>query len=165
LEIQWKGSLVGHSDSNASEDRGHLRVTYHHNSFININSRTPSLRFGTAHIYSSCFTNIPTSGVNSRMGAQALVEHSYFSNVNKAIVTNLDSDQDGYALERNNIFSGSTIEITQTGNLSPPYSYTLVFPSPCYPSGPVLLTHWHSTDPASSVCDIISRSGGVGIVA
>jgi pectate lyase len=100
------------------------------------------------------------------MGAQVLVEHSYFSNVNRAIVTNLDSDQDGYALERNNIFSGSSnIEITQTGNLSPPYSYTLVLLSPYYPMRPVLLTHLRSTDPASSVCDIISRSGGVGVVA
>lgn len=43
----YKGSLVGHSDNNAAEDTGHLRVTYHHNWFDHVNSRTPSLRFGT----------------------------------------------------------------------------------------------------------------------
>jgi pectate lyase len=35
----WKGSLMGHSDSAASEDTGKLKVTYHHNSFTKVNSR------------------------------------------------------------------------------------------------------------------------------
>jgi len=66
----WKGSLVGHSDNNAGEDTGFLHVTYHHNLFSNVNSRLPSVRFGTAHIFNSVFLDAPTSGVNSRMGAQ-----------------------------------------------------------------------------------------------
>ncbi len=48
---QWKASLVGHSDSNAAEDTGKLHITYANNKWINISSRTPSVRFGTAHIY------------------------------------------------------------------------------------------------------------------
>lgn len=124
FKTQWKGSLVGHSDSNASEDVGHLRVTYHHNLWTNVNSRLPSLRFGTGHIYSSCFADCPTSGVNSRMGANVLVEQSSFTNVRRAIVTNLDSDQDGYATSRNNIFANSDTQITRTSSFSPPYSYT-----------------------------------------
>lgn len=122
-ETQWKGSLVGHSASNGGEDRGHLRVTYHHNLWSNVNSRTPSIRFGTAHIYSSCYENVPTSGINSREGAQALVEHSSFTNVNGAIVTNLDADIQGFAVQRNNVFVNSPTAITQTGSLSVPYSY------------------------------------------
>ncbi|KAK2796297.1 hypothetical protein FQN50_009623 [Emmonsiellopsis sp. PD_5] len=141
----WKGSLVGHSDSNSGEDTGKLHITYHHNSWTNVNSRTPSLRFGTGHVYSSCFNEIPTSGVNSRMGAQVLVEESYFNNANRAIVTNLDSDEPGFALERNNLFEGTTTtEITQEGNLEPPYEYT--------------------TDAAADVCGIVEASGGVGVV-
>ncbi|KAK2752794.1 hypothetical protein FQN55_005926 [Onygenales sp. PD_40] len=141
----WKGSLVGHSDNNGGEDSGKLKITYHHNSWTNVNSRTPSLRFGTGHVYSSCFNEIPTSGVNSRMGAQVLVEESYFNNANRAIVTNLDSDEPGSALERNNIFEGTTTtEITQEGNLEPPYEYT--------------------TDAAADACGIIEASGGVGVV-
>lgn len=121
---QWKGSLIGHSDS-STDDKGKLRITYHHNSFINVNSRLPSLRFGSGHIYSNCYQNCPTSGVNSRMGAKVLVEENAFNNVPKAIVTNLDSDQDGYAVERNNIFTGtSTKQITQSGAPSIGYAYT-----------------------------------------
>jgi pectate lyase len=120
----WKGSLVGHSDSNASEDEGKLHITYHHNYWYNINSRLPSFRFGTGHIYSSCFEDVPTSGINSRMGAQLLVEQNYFDTVTLAITTNLDSDEEGYAVSRNNVFVDSTTDITQTGSLTPPYSYT-----------------------------------------
>ncbi|KAI0517070.1 polysaccharide lyase family 1 protein [Xylaria bambusicola] len=140
----WKGSLVGHSDSNSSEDKGKLHVTYHHNHFTNVNSRLPSFRFGTGHVYSSCFENNPTSGINSRMGAQMLIEGNYFSSTKRAIVTDLDSDQDGYAVERNNIFVDSTTEITQTGSLSPPYAYRL--------------------DPASCICGFVKSFAGLGVV-
>ncbi|KAF3762596.1 family 1 polysaccharide lyase [Cryphonectria parasitica EP155] len=140
----WKGSLIGHSDSNAAEDTGHLRVTYHHNYWSDVNSRLPSIRFGTGHFYSSCFENNPTSGINSRMGAEVLVEENYFLNTQLAIVTDLDSDEDGYAVDRNNIFVNSTEEITQVGSLTPPYSYTL--------------------DPASCICDLVTAYAGTGVV-
>ena len=109
---QWKGSLVGHSDNNAAEDTGKLHVTYHHNDFQRVNSRLPSIRFGTGHVYSSCYSG-GISGVNSRMGAQVLVENSSFTGVERAVVTNLDSDLEGYANERDNIFSSSTTQITK----------------------------------------------------
>lgn len=124
MTLQWKGSLIGHSDNNASEDRGKLRVTYHHNLFSNVNSRLPSIRFGTGHFYSSCYENNPTSGINSRMGAQVLVEQTSFTNNKLAIVTNLDSDLPGSAIERNNLFVNSDTRITSTGSFTPPYSYT-----------------------------------------
>ncbi|KAI0438255.1 pectin lyase fold/virulence factor [Xylaria telfairii] len=140
----WKGSLVGHSDSNSGEDSGKLHVTYHHNHFTNINSRLPSFRFGTGHVFSSCFENNPTSGINSRMGAQLLVEQNYFSSTKLAIVTDLDSDEDGYAVDRNNVFVDSTTRITQTGSLTPPYSYT--------------------TNPASCICDMVKSYAGLGVI-
>ncbi|TGJ79226.1 hypothetical protein E0Z10_g9541 [Xylaria hypoxylon] len=140
----WKGSLVGHSDSNSGEDTGKLHVTYHHNHFSNINSRLPSFRFGTGHVYSSCFENNPTSGINSRMGAQLLIEQNYFLSTKLAIVTNLDSDTDGYAVDRNNVFVDSTTQITQVGSLTPPYSYTL--------------------NPASCICAMVKSYAGLGIV-
>ncbi|KAI1131873.1 polysaccharide lyase family 1 protein [Nemania abortiva] len=140
----WKGSLVGHSDSNAGEDSGKLHVTYHHNYWNNINSRLPSFRFGTGHVYSSCFENNPTSGINSRMGAQMLIEENYFSSTKLAIVTDLDSDEDGYAVDRNNVFVDSTTEITQVGSLTPPYSYTL--------------------NPASCICSMVKSYAGLGII-
>lgn len=139
----WKGSLMGHSDSAASEDTGKLKVTYHHNSFNKVNSRLPSIRFGTAHVYSSCY-NGGISGVNSRMGAQVFVEQNSFTNVEKAIVTNLDSKEEGFASESGNIFTNSPTQITKTGSFKPSYAYT--------------------TDPAASVCAIVEKSAGVGVV-
>ncbi|KAH6897370.1 pectin lyase fold/virulence factor [Thelonectria olida] len=141
----WKASLVGHSDSNEAEDTGHLRVTYHHNYWTNINSRTPSIRFGTAHVYSSCYEDIPTSGIHPRMGAVVLVEQCAFSSVKNAIITNLDSDEDGYAVSKNNVFTDSNVSITQESELTPPYDYT--------------------TDPASCICDLVQSKAGTGVIA
>ncbi|WP_247676497.1 cellulose binding domain-containing protein [Micromonospora sp. M51] len=41
-----KTMLLGHSDDNAGQDVGHLRVSYHHNWFDGSNQRTPRVRFG-----------------------------------------------------------------------------------------------------------------------
>ncbi|KAF2031500.1 pectin lyase-like protein [Setomelanomma holmii] len=139
----WKGSLVGHSDNNAAEDTGKLHVTYHHNQFTSVNSRLPSIRFGTGHVYSSCY-NGGISGINSRMGAQVLVEQNSFTNVDKAVVTNLDSKEEGYSVETGNIFTNSPTQITKTGSFKPSYAYT--------------------TDAAASVCAITAKSAGVGVV-
>ncbi|KAF2678424.1 polysaccharide lyase family 1 protein [Lentithecium fluviatile CBS 122367] len=141
----WKGSLIGHSDNNAAEDTGKLHVTYHHNLFENVSSRLPSIRFGTLHVYSSCYRKNPTSGINVRMGAQALIEASSFTDTAQAIITNLDSDEEGLAIERNNVFSNSPVTITKAGSLSSvPYSYT--------------------ADAASAACGIVDKSAGVGVV-
>lgn len=142
----WKGSLIGHSDSNAAKDTGFLHVTYHHNNWNNVNSREPSIRFGTGHIYSSCYTDVATSAVHSRMGAQVLVESNSFNNVKLAIVTNVDSEEDGFAVEKNNLYNNSKNSISQVGTLtSVPYKYTV--------------------DAAADVCAIVAKSAGPGVVA
>ena len=121
-----KGSLIGHSDNNAKEDTGKLHVTYHHNYFTNVGSRLPSVRFGTAHVFNSLYENDPVSGINSRMGAQVLVENNVFSNVPRAMITNLDSKIEGTICESGNVLTGtSTKVITKTCSLKIPYSYTL----------------------------------------
>ncbi|MER6238399.1 polysaccharide lyase family 1 protein [Streptomyces clavifer] len=120
----YKGSLVGHSDNNGSEDKGHLRVTYHHNHFQNIYSRIPSLRFGTGHFYDNYVEGADTA-VHSRMGAQMLVENNVFRNTKIAITTSRSSDEDGYVVQRGNDLGGAATEISRTGSFTkPPYSYT-----------------------------------------
>ncbi|MFF2362856.1 polysaccharide lyase family 1 protein [Streptomyces sp. NPDC058122] len=120
----YKGSLVGHSDNNASEDTGHLRVTYHHNWFNNVNSRIPSLRFGTGHFYDNYVVGADTA-VHSRMGAQLLVENNVFRSTAVAVTTNRDSDVDGYVNLSGNDLGGAATEISQVGTFTkPPYSYT-----------------------------------------
>ena len=125
LHDHYKVSLVGHSDSNAKEDTGHLHVTYDHNYFKNINSRTPSLRFGTGHVYDNYFVGGDT-GVHSRMGAQMLVQDNVFSGVSIPIETTGDSKQDGYVNQSGNVFGSGVNKITQTGTFtSAPYAVSL----------------------------------------
>lgn len=139
----FKTSLISASDDNTS-DIGHLRVTYHHNWFFNDGSRTPSLRFGTGHVYNNYFQNVDDA-IHSRMGAQMLIQNNVFSNVGTAIRTNGDSTQDGFANASGNIYNGATVTITQVGSFtSAPYSFTL--------------------DSASSVVSSVTASSGVGII-
>jgi pectate lyase len=125
LHDHIKCSLIGHSDSNASEDTGKLHVSYDHNYFKNCDQRTPSIRFGTLHAYNNYFVNGST-GIHTRMNAQALVQNNVWSGVKTPIETTKDSDVDGYVNESGNIFGGGTNLITRTGSLtSVPYSYNL----------------------------------------
>ncbi|KAG8927868.1 hypothetical protein FRC02_007649, partial [Tulasnella sp. 418] len=83
LHDHYKGSLVGHSDSNGSEDTV-ITVTYALNYWYNIGSRMPSFRFGKGHILNNYFLN-SDDGVNTRQGAQVLVEGNVFSGVGKPV--------------------------------------------------------------------------------
>lgn len=138
----FKGSLVGHSDNNASEDTGHLKVTYHHNHFSNVYSRIPSLRFGTGHFYDNYVVGAETA-VHSRMGAQMLVENNVFRSTKVAVTTNRSSDVDGYANLRGNDLGGAATEVSRVGTFTnPPYSY--------------------SAEPASSVVASVTSGAGAG---
>jgi pectate lyase len=72
---------IGHSDTNAAEDVGHLTVTSHHNSFARTNSGTPRVRFGSVHVFNNVSQNIGDYAVASQMGAQVIVEKNVFDTV------------------------------------------------------------------------------------
>ncbi|WP_069771942.1 polysaccharide lyase family 1 protein [Streptomyces sp. LUP30] len=138
----YKGSLVGHSDNNAGQDTGHLRVTYHHNHFSDVYSRIPSLRFGTGHFYDNYVVGAETA-VHSRMGAQMLVENNVFRSTLVAVTTERDSDVDGYANLTGNDLGGAATEVSRVGTFTePPYSYT--------------------AEPASSVVASVTSGAGAG---
>ncbi|KAJ5033338.1 uncharacterized protein L3040_008456 [Drepanopeziza brunnea f. sp. 'multigermtubi'] len=121
IHDHWKASLIGHSDSNSAEDKGHLRVTYHNNYWRNINSRGPSIRFGTGHIFNSYFDNV-SDGINTRLGAQVLVEGNTFVGSSKPLY----STDAGYAVSVDNNF-GSGANTALAGTLKTvPYSYTKI---------------------------------------
>ncbi|CUA74065.1 hypothetical protein RSOLAG22IIIB_10942 [Rhizoctonia solani] len=84
LHDHWKASLVGHSDSNESEDKA-IQVTYAFNKWQNLNSRTPSFRFGHGHIF-----------------------NNYFNNVFESVKKPLYSTDNGYANESGNDFGGAS---------------------------------------------------------
>ncbi|PPQ66599.1 hypothetical protein CVT24_006910 [Panaeolus cyanescens] len=120
LYNHWKASLVGHSDSNGAEDTK-ITVTYAFNQFSNLNSRTPSFRFGHGHIYNNVFDN-NNDGINTRLGAQLLVENNVWSS---GTTKPLYSTDGGFAVARGNDFGGGS-NTAPAGNFnSPPYGYSL----------------------------------------
>ncbi|KAJ5943111.1 hypothetical protein N7516_003279 [Penicillium verrucosum] len=121
IHDHWKASLIGHSDSNGDEDTGFLHVTQNNNYWHNINSRGPSFRFGTGHIYNSFYEEV-SDGINTRQGAQLLVESNTFVGGKKALY----STDGGYAVTNDNDFGGAKND-AEAGTLkSVPYKYDLV---------------------------------------
>ena len=61
VTISWN-RMVGHDKSllwgngdGATADRGRLRVTLHHNEFVDLEQRAPRVRFGQAHVYNNVY--------------------------------------------------------------------------------------------------------------
>jgi pectate lyase len=127
----WKTSLVGHSDGNASEDRGHLRVTYHHNWFDRTFERSPRVRFGeTVHVFNNYYSNVNNNSASyaiaSLMDAGLLVEGNVFESVQQACwsASGYAESDPGRLVARNNSLTNSgPCEINGTV-ASIPYSYT-----------------------------------------
>ncbi|GME86853.1 unnamed protein product [Ambrosiozyma monospora] len=115
-----KVSLVGASDEN-TQDIGHSRVTYAYNFWDNLNSRGPSLRFGTGHMYNNYYHKMGNC-INLRKGAKALVENNVFSgSISKALYS---VDGEGSAQASGNDFGSALNKINST-TLSMDYQYTL----------------------------------------
>ncbi|KEY73480.1 hypothetical protein S7711_07504 [Stachybotrys chartarum IBT 7711] len=119
----WKGSLIGHSDSNEDEDLGALHITYANNHWFNINSRGPSVRFGVVHVINNYYDSLIDSAINSRMDAQVLVQSTVFTNTPNAIFSR-DSDYTGYVVV-DDVDFGTSENTVPEGTLTPgslPYS-------------------------------------------
>ncbi|KAH6890073.1 pectate lyase B [Coprinopsis sp. MPI-PUGE-AT-0042] len=91
------------------------------NYFSNINSRTPSFRFGKGHIYNNFFENV-NDGINTRKGAQLLVENNVFTGTKKPLY----ATDAGFAVARDNDFGGGANTAPAGSFTSPPYSYSKV---------------------------------------
>lgn len=158
-----KMSLNGYSDT--GEVAAPIRyITFHHNLFENIGSRTPLQRFGYSHMLNNYMSNIFVSGVNVRMGGYSLVEGNYFENVQNP-VTSRDSTAIGYwELRNNNIMSPadfSTYGITWVASGSTPtkdatdWATTAVFPTGA-------MTYAYTPDPAACVKTGLRTVAGAG---
>ncbi|BAB07538.1 pectate lyase family protein [Halalkalibacterium halodurans] len=137
----WKAMLMGNSDS----DNYDRNITFHHNYFKNLNSRVPAYRFGKAHLFSNYFENILETGINSRMGAEMLVEHNVFENATNPLGF-WHSSRTGYWNVANNRYINSTgsMPTTSTTNYRPPYPYTVT--------------------PVGDVKSVVTRYAGVGVI-
>ncbi|QRV73430.1 pectate lyase [Ceratobasidium sp. AG-Ba] len=119
LHDHWKASLVGHSDNNESEDLA-IQVTYAYNKWYNLNSRTPSFRFGHGHIFNNYFLS-NGDGINTRVGAELLVQNNVWESCKKPLY----STDNGYANASGNDFGGVTNTALTTTWSAVGYPYTL----------------------------------------
>nr|MDT0659292.1 polysaccharide lyase family 1 protein [Micromonospora sp. DSM 115978] len=127
----WKTSLVGHSDGNAGEDVGHLRITYHHNWFDRTFERSPRVRFGeTVHVFNNYYSNVNNNtasyAIASTMNAGVLVESNVFENVQQACWSAsgyADSDP-GRLVARDNSLTNSGPCETNGSVAAVPYGYS-----------------------------------------
>jgi pectate lyase len=141
-----KSMLLGHSDDNASQDRGHLRVTYHHNWFDGSKQRHPRVRFGNpVHVYNNYYYNNSGYGVASTEGAGVLVEANSFENVKDPFHLGEGDSGPGTLVARNNHFVNSGSGQAGGSVASIPYSY--------------------SADAASSVKSIVTANAGAGRIS
>jgi pectate lyase len=123
-------NLIGHSDSNSSEDTGHLRVTFDHVWWADfVYERAPRVRFGQVHVMNTLWTNTGNLYcVGAGVNANILVENSVFVGVknpvdgedasaNSATVVGLNGD----------VFTNTTGTKAAIGSgvFKPPYTYTL----------------------------------------
>jgi pectate lyase len=132
LRNSGRGGLIGSSES----DRSNGYVTFHHNLYENVESRTPLLRGGIAHIYNNHYVGITKSGINSRAGARARVDNNYFKN-SKDVLGTFYTSEGGFWQVNGNVFDNVTWSSrsgdnnpagpnpTSNTSVSIPYSYTL----------------------------------------
>jgi pectate lyase len=97
LHDHQKTGLLGFSDDDETE----RFVTFHHNLYENVVSRTPLQRFGFIHLFNNYYTGITGSGINVRMGGIALIEANSFDDVQNPITSRF-SDVAGFWELRNN---------------------------------------------------------------
>jgi len=78
-----KTILIGNSDSasTAAVDRGHLKVTFHHNLFSNLVERAPRVRFGQVDSYNNHFVAKDGYGYSYGVGmeSQLVAQHNAFT--------------------------------------------------------------------------------------
>jgi pectate lyase len=119
----FKASLVGHSNTNAAEDSGHLNVTYHHNHFLRTQSYGPRVRFGKAHVFNNFYQDVSMYAVASQMGAVVWVQRNVFRDVASAITTHGEDPTDGAAFDDDNLLERTPAPVITTGSFAPPYPF------------------------------------------
>jgi pectate lyase len=139
-----KTSLVGHDDSNAAQDEGRLRVTYHHNFFDASDQRNPRVRFGEpVHVYNNYYRE-NSYGVASTMDAGLVLEGNYFFSVNNPGRVDFSGDL-GRMVARDNTLVECNHEIEVRGAVEDPASY-----------------YSYTVDPVADVPTIVPAGAGTG---
>ncbi len=156
-----KVSMNGYSD----DDSPVRHVTFHHNLFENVGSRTPLQRFGYSHMLNNYLYKVLVSGINVRMGGHSLVEANYFETVLNP-VTARDSTAIGYWDLRNNnlaskadVSAGNAFGITWDAGSSGTVNATDWTTTAAFPEA---LGYTYAADPFQCVHDGLRAVAGAG---
>ncbi|WP_408630789.1 pectate lyase family protein [Micromonospora coxensis] len=147
LRNSGRGGLIGSSES----DRSNGYVTFHHNLYQNIDSRTPLLRGGIAHIYNNHYVNLHESGINSRAGAKAKVDNNYFKD-SKDVLGTFYTSEAGYWQVSGNTFDNVTWS-SRSGDNNP------AGPNP-QSNTTVSIPYTYRLDAANCVPNVVSQTAG-----
>jgi pectate lyase len=129
-------NLIGHSDTNSSEDTGGLKVTFHHNWWSTLCvERMPRVRFGRVHTYNNYFN---CSGNNhcirASIQSHVLAENNYFETINTPFQKYASSPETGSQVglicsAGNTFVNCSGVQNFNDAVFTPPYSYSLESPA------------------------------------
>jgi len=140
-------SLIGHSDNNAGEDSGRLKVSLHHNWWAEgVTERMPRVRFGEVHSFNNYFSSAGNNYcIRGGTNAHILSEGNFFDGVNSPHEFNSPTDEGtAHITARDNGYQGTPADDGATGLGTPfndpPYDYPL--------------------DPASSVPALVQACAG-----
>lgn len=142
-----KVGLLGSSDDDAFD----WYITFHHNWYDNVGSRTPLQRGGLTHLFNNYYRALDVSGINSRVDAVALVEANHFEDCTNPI-TSRDSDVIGYWDLRNNQHTGDTWTSSNGDVNADTWTTTASFPED--------LGYSYSADPVECVKAIVMATAG-----
>jgi pectate lyase len=139
ITISWnhthhhtKNMLLGHDDSNAAQDTGYLKVTYHNNWFDRTPQRNPRVRFGDpVHVFNNYFVYNTDVGVACQLNSGCVVEGNYFEDVEVPWSISYAGSK-GRMIARNNVLAGTSEAGDSGGTVTEPstfYSYTVTDPN------------------------------------
>jgi pectate lyase len=149
LHDHQKTGLLGSSD----DDKTDRYVTFHHNWYSKVASRTPLHRFGFVHLFNNYYSQISSSGINVRTGGVALVEANHFENVANPITSRYSAEV-GYWDLRGNFASGVTWTVEED-TLANADDWTTTKPFPTSE-----LTYPYTPDPVACVKKIVMAGAG-----
>jgi pectate lyase len=141
-------NLIGHSDSNASEDTGRLKVTFHHDWWADgAIERMPRVRFGQVHVFNSYYSAKGNNyAVGAALQARVVVENNVFDDVTHPHIF-YDGETTAQMVAEGNLYVGASASNPSEGQQSgqgtafdPPYDYTL--------------------DPANGVAAVVKANAG-----
>ena len=127
-------NLIGGSDSNGSEDTGHLNITWVHDWWAqNAVERMARVRFGKNHFYNNLWTSTGNNYcIGLGVGANLLIQNNAFINVKTPLNSTSfvhSNIAPSFARSTGNVFQGTSgnavVDVTPGSVFTPPYTFNL----------------------------------------